>query len=374
MDPKDKTGKITLSQAIELAKEAALEARGATSAEVKNAIFEAKFAGMPHKSAEGKQKIVDFINFLGQKAGFIEVTDKGAFDAIEKDLSTLVSADGGVLVPTELRTALIERKYRTPRLRNYATTLPMPNGKLDLDAESTTVTVNWITELATITQSDPQFTKLSLSAKSLMGLTRISRQLLNDNGMGDTLVNWVIDRFARALGRAEDTAFMVGTGGSAQPSGIRSYSFTSIAQAGASLASTDLVNLVFTLPEEYRTDAVWIMPDSRIKLVANLRDTTGKQLYAEAFNNGRDVPTLMGYPVLSQPDIPTNLGAGTNESEIYFGDLSYYIIGDTEQTFAETSIHEGTSFERHRLAVKVGERLDAGLALTAAIVKMTAVK
>jgi len=369
---------MKLSEAVLLAKEAALEARGATSQEVKDAIFSSKFADAPHKSPEGRAKIKNFTNFLAVKAGFIELDnldsdDKVAVEAINKDLSTIVSADGGVLIPTELRTALIERKYRTPHLRNYVTVLPMPSGKLDLDAESTTVTVNWTTELAIITQSDPQFTKLSLTAKNLMGLTRISRQLLHDNGMGDSLVDWVINRFASALARAEDTAFMVGTG-TGQPFGIRTYTFVSVAQAGASLASSDLVNLYFALPEQYRANAVWIMGDTRLKLVSNLRSTDGRQLYETAYNNGTDTPTLMGRPVIIQPDIPTNLGAGTNESEIYFGDLQYYIVGDTEQTFSESSIHEGESFSRHRLAVKVGERLDGGLALTEAIVKMTAVK
>lgn len=369
---------MKLSEAVQLAKEAALEARGATSQEVKDAIFSAKFADAPHKSVEGRAKIKNFTNMLAVKAGFIELESldaegKAAVEAINKDLSTVVDADGGVLVPTELRTALIERKYRTPRLRNYATVLPMPSGKLDLDAESTTVTVNWTTELAVITQSDPQFTKLSLKAENLMGLTRISRQLLSDNGMGDSLVDWIIDRFAQAIARAEDTAFMVGTG-TGQPTGIRTYGITGVAQAGATVAASDIETLYYALPAQYRADAVWIMPDVILGKVARLRDGNGNRMFAEAFNSGTDVPTLLARPVLVQDDIPTNLGVGTNESEIYFGDMKYYVVGDTEQTFSESSIHEGESFARHRLAVKVGERLDAGLALVEAFRKLTAVK
>lgn len=369
---------MKMSEAVQLAKEAALEARGATSQEVKDAIFSAKFADAPHKSVEGRAKIKNFTNLLAVKAGFIKLDTldeetKSAVETLNKDLSTIVDADGGVLVPTELRTALIERKYATPRLRNYATVLPMPSGKLDLDAESTTVTVNWTTELDVITQSDPQFTKLSLSANNLMGLTRISRQLLNDNGMGDSLVDWVINRFAQAIARAEDTAFMVGTGVN-MPTGIRTYGIASIPQAGANVAASDIEALYWALPQQYRQNAVWILPDTILGRVARLRDGNGNRMFAEAFNNGTDVPTLLGRPVLTQDNIPTNLGAGTNESEIYFGDMQYYVVGDTEQTFSESSIHEGESFERHRLAVKVGERLDGGLALVEAFRKLTAVK
>src|SRR3546814_185235 len=37
------------------------------------------------------------------------------------------------------------------------------------------------------------------------------------------------------------------------------------------------------------------------------------------------------YPIGVTTSVPDNLGAGTNESEIYFGDFAQFQIGDTEQ-------------------------------------------
>lgn len=291
---------------------------------------------------------------------------------VMKDLSEGVDANGGYLVPTEFRNQLVEKLYKGAYIRRYATVIPMGSDKMEVPVEANTVSVNWTTELATITQSDPTFGTVTLAANMLAGISRQSRQLLQDAAINEAVQDLLIRIFARALGLAEDTAFMVGTG-TGQPKGIRTYTISqTVAQAGANLTDSDISNLIYTLPRQYRENAVFIMRDSVAKLVSNLRSTDGRKLHDSIDN--RENPTLNGYPVVIQDDIPANLGAGTNESEIYFGDLSFYYIGDRQQVFSEVSTQEGTSFEKHRAAVKVGERLDGQLTLTDAFAKMTAVK
>lgn len=296
----------------------------------------------------------------------------GGDEAVLRDMSEGVDSDGGYIVPTEFRNALIEKKYKWAWIRKYATVIPMSSDKMDMPIEGNTVSVNWTAELATITQSDPTFGLVTLAANLLAGISRQSRQVLADAAVNEEVQNLLVRIFARALGLAEDTAFMVGTG-SGQPKGIRAYTISqSVAQAGANLVDSDLTNLQYTLPYWYRQNAVYIMHDTRRKLISNLRDSNGRKLHPEI--DDLENPTLNGNPVIINQDIPTNLGGGTNESEIYFGDLSYYYIGDRQQMFSEVSTQEGTSFEKHRAAVKVGERLDGQLTLTEAFAKMTAVK
>lgn len=292
--------------------------------------------------------------------------------AVLKDLSEGVDADGGYLVPTEFYKTLTEKKYHFANVRRFATVIPMSSDKMDLPVEANTVSVNWTTELSTITQSDPTFDIVQLAANMLAGISRQSRQLLADSAINEAIQDYIVRIFARALALTEDTVFIVGDGTN-KPKGIRTYTISqSVAQAGASLVDSDIVNLEYTLPIQYRSNAVFIMHDSRRKLISNLRSTDGKKLHPEIDN--RENPTLNGYPVVVSNDLPTNLGGGTNESEIFFGDLSYYYIGDRQQMFAEVSTQEGTSFEKHRAAIKVGERLDGKLSLTAAFAKLTAVK
>lgn len=106
---------------------------------------------------------------------------------------------------------------------------------------------------ATITQSDPTFGQIVLNVNLIAGLSRMSRQLLTDAGINEGIAELVIRKFANQLGRAEDTAPMTGSG-SGQPKGLRAATISqSVAQAAASLASTDVVNVIHTLPEQYRT-------------------------------------------------------------------------------------------------------------------------
>jgi HK97 family phage major capsid protein len=315
---------------------------------------------------EAKKIVGDFLKAVLDKDGDLIA------ELTKKDLSEAVDAEGGYLVPTEFRTQLVEKMYADPSIRRYATVIPMAREKMDLPVEGDSVSVNWTPELSTILQSDPTFALVELAVNMLAGISRMSRQLLQDSALNEGVQELIVRMFARVLREAEDTAFMVGTG-SGQPKGIRTYTISqTVAQAGANLADTDLDNLVYTLPRQYRRRAVWIMRDDRRKLISAMRSTDGKKLHPEI--DDEENPRLKNRPVLIQDDIPGNLGAGTNESEIYFGAIEYYYVGDREQMFVEVSTQEGQSFEKHRAAIKVGQRLDGKLTLTEALAKMTAVK
>lgn len=296
------------------------------------------------------------------------------FSGETKDLSVSVNANGGYIVPTEFYDVLTEKKYKVGYLQHYISRLPMSSDQMEVQTEGSDVTTNWTTELAAIAQSDMTFGQVVLKVNLLGAISRMSRQLLADAALNEGVAELVIRKFANRMARDEDTAFMVGTG-TGQPKGIRQYSFShTVAQAGAHLVANDLTALFHTLPEQYRQEATWVMPDLILQAVRSIRSTTGELLFKEAWDmSDNTVGTLLGRPVISQNDIPTNLGGGTNASEIYFGDLSYYYQGDREEMAAEISTQEGTSFAQHRAAIKVTERLDAQLTLTDPIAIMTAV-
>lgn len=367
MKVKELIEQVTKDTVTEAVKEFA-----AQSKEYKTALFsDITGENAAHRAPGAKQKMWDFVKAL---------VDNDA--AKLKDLSEGTDANGGYLVPTEVRTALLEKLYAKPSLRQYATVIPMGSDRLEMPAEDTTVTVSWTTELAVITQSDPTFTTVTLTANMLAGISRMSRQLLADATVRPSILDWIIGRFADAIRRAENTAFMVGSG-SGQPKGIRTYTIpagNTVAQAGATLAADDLINLFFALPEQYREseNAVFIARDDRIKLVRKLKTTNGDYIWRLDSGSGNLTQgrpqSLLDKPLITSNDIPGNLGAGTNESEIWFVDMSNYIVGDREEISSETSTQEGTSFERHRVALKVWTREDGALAITEAAAKLTAVK
>lgn len=337
-----------------------------------------------HKSVAGKKIIGEYFKALAlddQKSIVSILKETGTFNesnVVVKDLADSTDANGGYLTPLQFSGMLIEKKYKTPVIRAHATVMPMSSDKMEVPVEGTAPSVNWTAELATITQSDPTFTEIILAVNMLIGISRMSRQVLIDAAVQYSLSDWVMGRIAAALGRGEDTAFMAGTG-SGQPKGIRQYTFTQTAtQAGANLTGDDIISTYYGLPVYYRDNAVWIINDKILKGIRKLKDTSGRYMWSDNFQTGMLIqpgifPTLLDRPVIIQNDIPTNLGGGTNASEIYFGDLSYYIIGQREQVFSESSTVEGTSFAQHRVAVKVGQRLDGQLSTTDAFSQLTAV-
>lgn len=340
-----------------------------------------------HNAIESKKLVGKWLGAMARndRTTADEITknsyQEGGYDfaTVTKDLSDGVSANGGYLVPLEFGGLLIEKKYKLPVIRARATVIPMTSNKMQVPLESTTPSTNWTAELATITQSDPTFGQLTLSVNELIAISRMSRQVLLDAAINYNLTDWIVERFAKALGRQEDTAFMAGSG-TTMPLGLRTYTFGNTAtQAAASLTGDDIISCYYGLGVQYRDNGVWLIHDSRLQLIRKLKDSSGRYLWADNFQSGglyqgAMFPTLLNRPVLIQNDIPTNLGAGTNASEIYYGDMSYYLIGQRDDMFSEISTQEGASFATHRAAIKVGERLDGQLAQAEAFSQLTAVK
>lgn len=289
-------------------------------------------------------------------------------DATAKQMSEGVGADGGFLVPTEFRAVVVEKLLKTAVIRPRSTTIPMSRDQMEIPAEATSVVVTWTAENAALTEDNPTFDQIVLNTNKLTGLSKMSRELFADSAVN--VMDYLTGLFARSFAEAEDTAFMAGSG-SGEPTGIRTYTFTTISQAGATLDADDIIDLFYTLPSQYRRNAVWLVNNDIIAAVRKLVDDQGRYLWTDGLNEAP--ATLLGRPVLEQNDIPTNLGGGTNESEIFFGDLSYYLIGDREQMGVETTTQGAGAFENHQVAVKVWERLDGQLSLTDAFVLLDAV-
>lgn len=306
---------------------------------------------------EGKEKVGKFFQALV----------KGD-DSVMKDLSSGVDADGGYLVPNDFYPLLLEKKAQINNISKYVSRYTMKRDKMDVPAEGNAVSLAWKAENAAGTQSDTTFGNITLSVNTLFGFSAMSRELLADSPL--SVADIVAKIYAKAFANEEAKQFMTGNG-TGKPKGIRTYTISqAVAQAGASLVANDVEKLFFTLPSQYRENAAFVMHNNIIQLINALRSTTGEKLYPELLEKG----TLLGKPVIEQNDIPVNLGGGTNESEIFFGDLSYYLVGDREQMAFEMTTVGGSAFTKHQAYIKGYERIDGQLGMTEAFAKMTAVK
>tara|TARA_Y100000310_G_scaffold50965_1_gene47036 strand:- start:9583 stop:10992 length:1410 start_codon:yes stop_codon:yes gene_type:complete len=246
---------------------------------------------------------------------------------------------GGFLVPEEFRVELLRMSLETAVVRTRARVLPMSGLTARIPAiRDTTHATNvyggvqgyWTPESGSFTQTDPTFAQVVLTAKKLMGGTRLSNELLRDSAI--TLEPLINDLFGDALAYFEDDAFIAGIGGG-QPLGIlNADALVSVAKETGQAATTLLVENIIKayarmLPSSINR-AVWVMnPDVQAQLYTMSLSvgTGGAPMFFPAGGiSGSPSATLLGRPIVLTEKAETLGTAG----DVYFVDFSYYLIGD----------------------------------------------
>lgn len=290
----------------------------------------------------------------------------------EKTLVAGTGSAGGNLIPTVLYSEIIRKQYLIPGLLQFTTNL-FVDDKLQFPKEGADVVFYFPGENASSTASDTDFGALTIDIFDIIGRTNMSRKLASMSAFN--LVDYITTIFANALIRTKEAKITGGTGTN-QPKGLRQQTITQTgAQAGASLVISDVEALYWTLPIQYRASnsVVWLMADSVARKAYTLKDSNGRPLmisdYTAAIPN-----SIMGKPVIVTNDIPTNLGAGTNESEIWFGDLSYYVYNHGQGMTLETTTTTDTAWVNNLIEVKMSGLNGGDLLRAEAWSKLTAVK
>ena len=267
---------------------------------------------------------------------WLDKTKSELDEYISKALSETSFEGGGALVPDQFVADLI------PLLRDRAvvramgaTVLPMNSGSMTLPRQTAGATAYYVGELQNVMPSQPAFGQIQLSAKKLRALVPVSNDLLRDAALNADMI--VRDDMVTVMALREDLAFLRGDGTQNQPRGIR-YSVNSghvfaRTKAGATVTldevTADLARCVRLL-EEASIPMIrpgWIMTPRTKWFLMTLRDGNGNLVFAPEMRQG----TLMGFPFRATSQIPNTLGAGTNESEIYFGDFAQFVIGENTQ-------------------------------------------
>lgn len=269
----------------------------------------------------------------------------------------------GTVVPTALRDEIVAQSQKFQIVRRYAFVFSL-TGKITLPQEGTGVTAYWVAENAAVTESNPTATGVTLDDHGLACLVKVSWKLLRTADRN--IVDFVSRLSAKAITETEEAAFVNGDG-SGKPLGIRQTSgITAVAQAGGSLAYADIVKLYHALPVAYRQNAQFLTSGKGAQLLHLLADSQARPLFAA----GQALDQLFGKPLLESSDIPENLGAGTNETEIHFGDLSNYWIKDGSDIEMATQ----DQIENLQTKIVVYKYVDGKIVVKDAFRKLTGVK
>lgn len=241
-------------------------------------------------------------------------------------LSEGVDADGGYLVPVEFERTLVKGLQEANIVRSIAKSFSS-SAERKIAVAASTSTATWVPENGAIPESSVTFGQKTLDAFKLTDLIKVSTELLSDN-MFD-LETYLAEEFARALGVAEEEAFIKGNG-TGKPTGIfdaTNGGTIGTTTAGATaIAFDDIVNLVYTLKSPYRRNAAFLTHDTTVAALRKLKDTNGQYLWQPSLVAGQP-DRLFGYPIHTSPYAPT-IAAGA--LSMAFGDFNNYWIADRQ--------------------------------------------
>lgn len=286
-----------------------------------------------------------------------------------KALGEGTDSAGGYLVPEEFKAMLIEALPDYTVMRPVVTVMPVSTLTGHIPTLTGKPGAEWGTENTAMNEQTAQFGEVLYTLNRLQSLIPMSRELVADANID--MVQLLTRLFAEAFAAEEDRAMTAGTG-TGQPKGFTTETISSTTIAGASLAYVDVAGLLSLLKTQYRRRAVFMTSPKGMQLLRQLVDGNGRPLLFTPADS--DVSTLFGKPVIENVNIAENLGANSDETEIYFGDFKYYYLFDRGEYSVESTMDGYGAFEKHQVVLKAFNRLDGKLGLTEGLVKLTGVK
>jgi len=283
-----------------------------------------------------------------------------------KGLSEGTAADGGNLVPTPLHNEVFRLVNDLAVMRGIADTITMTSDTLKLPSLTKYPKAYWIGERVTKTTTSAEFGVTTLNSNKLVARILISEEL-NDDAIV-AMVPFISKEFAKSIAEAEDDAFFSGSG-AGQPRGINIEAITGRNAAGV-LNFDEIIRLMDLVGQGVRKakSAAFVAHKNVISRLRRVKDANNAYIWRMGLgrNDGQveRLPEMIyNYPIYEQNDIA--------DTELYFGDWSFYKIGDRKQLTVRTTDQNETAWTQDAIDVKAVERIDGRAAILGAFAKLT---
>lgn len=284
-----------------------------------------------------------------------------------RELSEAVGADGGYLVPQERVPELIQLITNYGAFRANALVVPMRSNSMIWPNLATGVTVYWTPENTATAESYPTFGQATMDVKTLVGLTHVSAQLLED--ATPDLGQLMVDLFARAIAQEEDKQGFAGTGGGGDPFfGILYASGTNVVTMAtgnttfAQVTSDNLLDLQAAVPANMLANAKYYLHRSVFEVTRKIKDTTNNYIWAPPTSGGPG--TIWGYPYEFVEAMPSIAQTAVSKPFVIFGNLRNAYLGDRHAL--EVARSDQYAFNKLQTFIRVHERIAVKVAQPAA--------
>ncbi|MDD1133591.1 phage major capsid protein [Pseudomonas shahriarae] len=290
-------------------------------------------------------------------------------------LSTVTPGAGGVLVPQNFSTEIIEALRPMSVVRKMGTrSLPLNNGNLTMPRITGNTVVTYIGTETDIPVTGMTFADTKLSAKKAAAIVPLSNDLIANAGINPRVDNVVVNDLAVSMGLSEDLHFIRSDGSGSLPKGMRYWAQpfnvlpAPIVDSSLTLEKIDLfcggMMLRLETANVMMKDCGWLMHPRVLRWLQTLRDGNGNKAYPEI-----EQGLFKGYPVGLSNQIPVNLGANGDETEFYFVNFADMMIGEdmdltisfsSEASYKDADGNMVSAFQRDQTLVKVIAKHDFG--------------
>lgn len=254
---------------------------------------------------------------------------------VSKALTSSLADSGGLLISGEFASEVIEMLRPEAVVRTLQPTFMTLNAStLDQPALASGAQSEYVGETEDKAASQPTFRDMRLQAKKLRTMVPISNDLIRFGQTSPGAEGIVQQDMIQSMATTEDQKFIRSIGTERTPRGLRYLAHEdNVFDANSTV---NLANVTFDLGKAVQklldwdvrmTRPGWIFAPRTYMYLATVRDSNGNY----AFRNELLQGNLWGFPYRVTTQIPTNLGAGDDESEVYFADFRDVVIGDGSQ-------------------------------------------
>jgi HK97 family phage major capsid protein len=260
-----------------------------------------------------------------------------------RDITTTAGAGGEFVPPLWLTEQWIPLLRAKRPVADSVTSFPLPPGTNSINLPKLSgggATAIQTSDNQNVQETDPTTTSVSAGVKTIAGQIDLSRQLyeFSNPSMDEILMRDLAADYATKL----DVQVISGSGSSGQATGIRTVSGISTvpytqATPTAALTWPKVTDAIQRITSAYMNPDTIAMHPRRAAFFLAATDSTGRPLFnaGAPMNAMGDISGtvsngfaggLQGMRVVIDPNIPTTLGAGTNEDVILVYDSTQLLL------------------------------------------------
>jgi HK97 family phage major capsid protein len=230
---------------------------------------------------------------------------------------------GGHAVPALLAGEVIDRiTAQSVALQAGVRVVPLESSTVKFPRINDGVVGTWRAENTSVTDDEPAFDAVTLTAKTLAVSVKLSLELLEDLSQAGS--DAIEREITNAISSQLDSAVFNGSGSGQEPKGIRNQ--TGIATRtngtnGASPSWSQFNDAVSTVRQAGLEPNAIVAHPRTLAALGNLTDTTGQWIARPSY--------LDGVNILSTTSVPTNIttGSASNTSVAICGQFNHCLLG-----------------------------------------------